>query len=339
MRYYKAKFHITPDSQDARDLLAAVAAEAGFESFDDEGEALAGYVQTELFDQPCLDESLQSFPLPHVAITYDLSEMEDKNWNETWEQQGFEPIVIGDECIIYDAKCSLTRCEVRDAGCEVRGTRCEDSSTDNDSVADSSLEPQTSQATEQSSHLAPRTSHLAPRTSHLEAPLQIAIDARQAFGTGTHETTQMIVGTLLHLDLHGKRVLDCGCGTGILGIVAAKRGAAEVVGYDIDDWSVRNTQHNAELNDVEIEVLEGDKRVLSHVNGVFDVVMANINRNILLADMEAFEEVMNHPATLILSGFYEEDAPVLLQKAAELGLKEQQRKVTGSWCCLVFCRQ
>ena len=289
MRYYEAKFHITPDSQDARDLLAAIAAEAGFESFNDEGETLAGYVQTELFDQPLLDESLQAFPLPQVTITYDLSEMEDKNWNETWEQQGFEPIVIGEECIIYDAKSP--------------------------------------------SAVTPQPSALSP------APLLIAIDARQAFGTGTHETTQMIVSTLLHLDLHDKRVLDCGCGTGILGIVAAKRGAAEVIAYDIDDWSVRNAQHNAQINGVEIEVLEGDKRVLSHVSGVFDVVLANINRNVLLADMEAFEEVMSHPATLILSGFYEEDASVLLQKAAELGLKEQQRKVTGSWCCLVFCRQ
>lgn len=99
-----------------------------------------------------------------------------------------------------------------------------------------------------------------------------------------------MVGTLLDMDLKGKHVLDCGCGTGILGIVAAKCGAGEVVGYDIDDWSVRNARHNAELNGVSLEVFEGDKGVLSHISGVFDVVLANINRNILLADMDAFCE-------------------------------------------------
>ena len=90
-----------------------------------------------------------------------------------------------------------------------------------------------------------------------------------AFGTGTHETTQMIVGQLLGLDLGGKNVLDCGCGTGILGIVAGKLGATRVCAYDIDEWSVRNTIHNAELNDVNkiIEVLHGDSRVLTQFTG------------------------------------------------------------------------
>ena len=129
-------------------------------------------------------------------------------------------------------------------------------------------------------------------------------------------------------------MLDCGCGTGILGIAAKKLGAGEVVGYDIDDWSVENAKHNAEINGVEMEILEGDKSVLSHVNGVFDVVLANINRNILLNDMAAFVDVMNMHATLILSGFYNEDSELLLLKAVELGLHEVDRKSEGNWCCL-----
>ena len=132
-------------------------------------------------------------------------------------------------------------------------------------------------------------------------PTKIVIDAKQAFGTGTHETTQMIVSLLLNQNLTGKRVLDCGCGTGILGIVAAKYGAKEVVAYDIDEWSVNNAQHNAELNEVELDVLEGDKRVLSHVNGVFDFVLANINRNIILEDLSAFVSVMTTNSRIILS--------------------------------------
>lgn len=169
------------------------------------------------------------------------------------------------------------------------------------------------------------------------AETTIAIDAQLAFGTGTHQTTRMIVSTLLHSDIEGKRVLDCGCGTGILGIAASKLGAQEVVGYDIDDWSVNNTRHNAEINKVEnMEVLHGDSTVLNHISGMFDIVMANINRNILLQDMHQFRDVMSGNSTLILSGFYEEDIPLLLEKAKELGLEEYGRKTDDNWCCLAL---
>ena len=281
MKYYEAIFTITPDSEPARDIVSALAGEAGFESFDNEADGLKGYVQVDLFDKEKLNTSLNGFPIDGVHVDYKISEVNDEDWNATWEQEGFEPIKIADKCVIYDAK-------------------------DADKInSDDSL----------------------PK-------MKIGIDARQAFGTGTHETTQMMVGTLLELDLKGKHVLDCGCGTGILGIVAAKCGASEVVGYDIDDWSVRNALHNAELNGVKMEVFEGDKGVLSHVSGLFDVVLANINRNILLADMPAFRDVMGSDSLLIISGFYEEDIPVLLDKAEELGLKEVSRKTNGDWACV-----
>ena len=174
-----------------------------------------------------------------------------------------------------------------------------------------------------------------PLTSH-PSPLKIVIDAKMAFGTGTHETTRMIVRYLLDEDLNGKRVIDCGCGTGILGIAAAKLGAKEVVCYDIDNWSVENTMHNAELNDVQVEVLEGDRNVLSHVNGLFDVVMANINRNILLDDMHAYADILAHGGTVVLSGFYEEDAPLLIEEAGKYNLKEKKRLTDNNWCCLIL---
>lgn len=281
MKYYEAIFTITPDSEPARDIVSALAGEAGFESFDNEADGLKGYVQVDLFDKEKLNTSLNGFPIDGVHVDYKISEVNDEDWNATWEQEGFEPIKIADKCVIYDAK-------------------------DADKInSDDSL----------------------PK-------MKIGIDARQAFGTGTHETTQMMVGTLLELDLKGKHVLDCGCGTGILGIAAAKCGASEVVGYDIDDWSVRNALHNAELNGVKMDVFEGDKGVLSHVSGLFDVVLANINRNILLADMPAFRDVMGSDSLLIISGFYEEDIPVLLDKAKELGLKEVSRKTNGDWACV-----
>lgn len=163
----------------------------------------------------------------------------------------------------------------------------------------------------------------------------VSIRARQAFGTGTHQTTRLMIASLLDSPLQGKRVLDCGCGTGVLGLVAAKLGAREVVAYDIDEWSVENAKHNAQENHVEnLTVLHGDAQVLSHVSGLFELVMANINRNILLHDMPALAEMLTADGTLIISGFYEEDAPLLLAEAAKSGFREQGRQTEDRWCCL-----
>ena len=171
----------------------------------------------------------------------------------------------------------------------------------------------------------------------IDGALDIVIDARMAFGTGTHETTQMMVGELLRHDLEGKRVLDCGCGTGILSIVASKSGASDIVAYDIDEWSVENTEHNARLNGVDnIEVLTGDVNVLSHVSGLFDYVLANINLNILLADMASIREVMASGGHLLVSGFYTSDVEALKAEAQRLGLTCQSSISSGSWAMLSF---
>lgn len=179
-----------------------------------------------------------------------------------------------------------------------------------------------------------------PHQAHNTEKLYIGIEAKQAFGTGTHQTTRMIVAALLHIPLEEKRVLDCGCGTGILGIAASLLGAKDVVAYDIDEWSVANTQHNATLNGVNnLEVLHGDVQVLSHVSGMFDVVVANINRNILLDDMHNFSQLMHTGAQLLLSGFYESDAEQLLAKGNELGLYETYRMTDDNWCCLILTKK
>ncbi|MGM9713974.1 MAG: 50S ribosomal protein L11 methyltransferase [Prevotella sp.] len=170
-----------------------------------------------------------------------------------------------------------------------------------------------------------------------QAPITIAIDQTMAFGNGAHETTKMIVTELLSHDLHGLRVLDCGCGTGILSLVAKRCGAAHVTAYDIDEWSVDNTRHNAELNGIELhDVLLGDVSVLSHVDGMFDVIVANINRNILYDDMPSILETLSPDGVLVLSGFYEDDAQMLVDRAEELGMKEVKRKVDNNWTMLCF---
>ena len=176
--------------------------------------------------------------------------------------------------------------------------------------------------------------HLSPLSTHLS----IEIDAHLAFGTGTHETTQMICETLLEMNMKNKWVLDCGCGTGILGICALKLGAEKCLAYDIDEWSVDNTRHNAVINQVDdrLTPLHGDATLLDAVAERFDVVLANINRNILLQDMERFVRVMAPQATLVLSGFYESDCALLEEKASSLGLMLQETKKNREWRCLKF---
>ena len=289
MKYKKVIIQIQPWSLTAADLTAALAAEAGCESFEDHDEQLFAYAQADLLDTNMLRTLFCDFPMSDVTIDFEVDDAEDKNWNEAWEQEGFDPIDIDGKCIICDAR--------------------------------------------RSESVFPHSMGAAPDNA---SPLIIPIEAEQAFGTGTHETTRMIVSTLFNIELTDKRVLDCGCGTGILGIVAAKLGAQEVVAYDIDEWSVRNTEHNARLNEVNIHVWEGDANILSHISGYFDLVLANINRNILLADMESFASVMLPNSILVLSGFYEEDAPLLLEKAVSLGLYEAKRKTDSNWCCLVL---
>ena len=117
-----------------------------------------------------------------------------------------------------------------------------------------------------------------------------------------------------------------------------KCGAKHVVSYDIDEWSAENTRYNAELNGVghQMDILHGDVHILTHVEGIFDVIVANINRNILLDDMEHFHNVLAKGGTLAISGFYEDDAPLLLEKAQTLGLNEVRRKTDNNWCTLIF---
>ena len=282
MKYYEVNFTLSPLNSDACDLLAALAGEAGFETFEETEAGLTGYVQQQLFDPSQLDELLQSFPFPDVNVSYTVGEAEDRDWNEQWEQEGFDPIVVDNRLVIHDGR------------------------------------------------------HLPEQLSTVNYQLSIEIDARLAFGTGTHETTRMVCSTLLTLPLDGKRVLDCGCGTGILGIVAMKLGASACTAYDIDEWSVDNTRHNAVINQVDITPLLGDATILNKVEGSFGLVMANINRNILLNDLPTFRSKMADGAQLILSGFYTADIPLLVDKAEECGLRLVSQLEENGWACLLM---
>ena len=161
----------------------------------------------------------------------------------------------------------------------------------------------------------------------------------QSFGSGYHETTRMILNYLLDMDIDDKAVLDMGCGTGVLGILACLRGAGSLVAVDIDEWSWRNAIENIEANDIEgAEVVLGDASQLADFPNCFDIVLANINRNILLNDMEAYVATMTDNAQLIMSGFYLDDLEIIRQKAESLGLHYLDHKTDNDWTAVRFIK-
>lgn len=175
---------------------------------------------------------------------------------------------------------------------------------------------------------------------HPSIQKEVIIDPKNAFGAGHHETTGMMMHFLLGMELKGKRVADMGCGTGILGILAAKEGAKNVVAVDIDQFSVDNTIENCKLNEVEelVEVRLGGAEALKREDE-FDVFIANINRNILIEDMGRYCGSMGKASTLLLSGFYEEDVEKLVGKARELGLELIEKQERNEWRALKLAKR
>lgn len=175
----------------------------------------------------------------------------------------------------------------------------------------------------------------APFHEHrTDVDYEIEIEPKMSFGTAHHATTYMMLSYLAELPLEGLRVLDMGCGTAVLGILAKMRGADYVEGIDIDEWAYNNAIENVQRNGVEMTIRIGDASLLDKREDKFDLVIANINRNILLNDMAAYAAVLNPGGTLLLSGFYESDIPALQQHAATFGLQIQQTKSRQSWAAL-----
>lgn len=168
----------------------------------------------------------------------------------------------------------------------------------------------------------------------------IIIEPKMSFGTGHHPTTTLMLETLLDFSgqMKGKRVLDMGCGTGILSILAAKLGASTVTGIDIDEWSYRNARENIENNQLQnIQIKIGNAGLLEKEKE-FDFILANINRNILLTDMPFYERCLKEGGILIMSGFYTQDLPSIRQKVAELGMTYGDQKMKQNWVAVSFTK-
>jgi len=163
---------------------------------------------------------------------------------------------------------------------------------------------------------------------------EILITPKMSFGTGHHETTFMMMNEMFSLEFEGKSVLDMGCGTGVLAILAKMLGSDMTVGIDIDEWSYENSVENAKLNNTEsIEFLLGD---VKKIKGSFDIVLANINRNIILSDIDIYVDSMKVNSDLLLSGFLIEDIEIIRKKAESLGLSFVSHKNKNKWNLLHF---
>jgi ribosomal protein L11 methyltransferase (prmA) len=246
----------------ATDVLAAVLAEIGYESFVPDERGVTAFVPQGKYDEIRLKEELSQYPIEGVSVAYEATFVAGRDWNEEWEKNYFKPIVVGDECVIHS------------------------------------------------------TFH----TDIPQARYDVLIDPKMAFGTGHHETTTLMLQAILASDLTGRSVLDMGCGTAVLGILARMKGAASVVAVDIDEFAVENAIENIRLNHVSgVEVRLGGIEALKQES--FDFIFANINRNILLADMHAYVACMKRGSRIFMSGFYVEDIPFIRAEAEHLGLR------------------
>ena len=175
----------------------------------------------------------------------------------------------------------------------------------------------------------------APFHENPNLKYDIVIEPKMSFGTGHHETTHMMVQHLLQLDLENKKVLDMGCGTGILAIFAEMKGAKPLDAIDIDNWCYENSVENVTRNNCEnISVYEGDASLL--VDKKYDVIIANINRNILLMDMKVYTNCLQEGGILLLSGFYEQDIPVIDAEVIKYGLKLEKFIQRNNWVALKY---
>lgn len=258
-------------SEDESGLYMALLGGMGFESFQEEGKDLFGYITIDDYNdnRKDIEDYLNSLSLSVVR-----KEIEKENWNALWESN-FEPIVVNEKCVVR-----------------------------------------------------------APFHEPSGAEIEVVIMPKMSFGTGHHQTTRLMMEAILGGDMYGKKCLDMGCGTAVLAILAAMRGASSVDAIDIDEWAYENGLENVADNGVAdvVNMFCGDAELLKEQR--YEVIFANINRNILLRDMKRYVSVLNDGGELYMSGFLEEDIDVLMEEALRQGLCKVDVAQKEKWCML-----
>ena len=278
MEYTKTSWKIDPDSEINREILVANLGNIGYESFTETGEYIEAYIVSRDFSQEGLSDLFpEDFTLFKSSYTYEI--IPDQNWNEVWEKNYFQPLMIADRCLIR-----------------------------------------------------------APfHTDYPKAEYELIIEPAMAFGTGNHETTSLMISAILNQDLIGKSVLDMGCGTGILSILASQRGAESITGIDIDRWAINSTIENAAINGIKnLQIIEGGVEAIPQKT--FDIIYANIQRNILLKDMPGYINALKTGGELIMSGFYISDLESIKSRAEELGIQFLRSDQNNTWVAAQFIR-
>lgn len=287
MNYIEVILTPQPSTEELCDVLAALIAPLGFDSFSNETDCLKAYIPQNQWEPSQLDTLLFDLPFDGVSVRWTAGVVEMEDWNQAWEQsQQFEPIVV------EHPSDAATLCCVH-----------------------------------------------SPATPADQIPAcryDVIIDPKMSFGSGTHETTSQLLQEIMKLSTSGL-VLDMGTGTGVLGILAAEVGAAHVRAIEIDDWVADNATDNVLLNSLasKVKVECGDASLLTE-GPTYSLVLANINRNVLLADMSKYVSVMLPGATLLMSGFYEEDVPAIRTCAEALGLKYNYHRSRNNWVVIRF---
>jgi len=280
MDYIEIHLNIIPKNTLVNDVLASKLGEIGFESFSESEDGMFAYIPVNLFNGESFNKIMPK-ELFGSRIKTSNKLVIDQNWNQEWEKNYFQPIVIGNDCVIHSS-------------------------------------------------------------FHKNVPVaahDILINPKMAFGTGHHETTSLMIGELIKLDVRGKSFLDMGCGTAVLAILATMKGAGPVLGIDIDQWAVENAIENIGLNHVpEIDIQLGGAELLEKA-GEFDVLFANITRNILLNDMPFYVAKMHTGSVLYMSGFYETDIPLIQERGESLGLIYQGFEMKNNWVAVHFVKE
>ncbi|MBO4603514.1 MAG: 50S ribosomal protein L11 methyltransferase [Salinivirgaceae bacterium] len=277
MQYIETQLTFSPTTPDNREILTALLAEVGYDSFMETPSGLSAYISANMFDESATAAAVEPVAAIFEKLDIESKPVPDVDWNAEWEKS-FTPITVAGKCRI--------RAPFHDF--------------------DSNYQ------------------------------LDIIIEPKMAFGTGHHATTTLMIQQLFDIQLSGKTLLDMGCGTGVLAIAAKKLGAGRVMAIDIDHWSVENARENAARNNVELTVVEGG---VEAVNGTFDIILANINRNILLDQMPTYSRSLTAGGTLCLSGFYKSDVAILTEKAQSLDLQSAGQIEQDEWVSLKFSKR
>lgn len=272
MNYLAYHFAVNPP-QPGSEILMALVADFGFDSFDYTEEGFTAYIP----EEQALQVRLSELRFDDFTYSYNIEKIAPTNWNAEWEKN-FEPVKVDNLLVIR-----------------------------------------------------------AP--FHAQDPsvqLNIVIMPKMSFGTGHHQTTRLMCRELFQLSLAGRRLLDMGCGTGVLAIAAKKLGAADVLGIDIDEWSVENSMENCTVNGCsDIVIKKGDAAVLNN-EAPFDVILANINKNILKADMPHYAGKLKPGGQLLLSGFFTTDVEELKAVAARHSLGFKAIRHENEWAMMVL---